>query len=101
MDTNEIKVPEESSLSSSKRQRKQNMQMLCFLTAVLCDLPGFSAHRILGSPCTQGQTMCSPRQEGENNSVSSVRTSARPNESVCSVILASLNVSGGLHVQSR
>src|SRR2546428_11135543 len=100
MDLNDIWLLDGNSLSPSKRWRKENMQIAGFLTAVLSSLPGFSAHSILGFPCTQEQTICNPRQEGEKNSVSSVRTSARPDGSVSSVILALLNESGGLHAQS-
>ena len=90
MDLNDIGLLDGNSLSPSKRWRKENMQIASFL-------PGFSAHNIPGFPCAQEQTICNPRQEGEKNSVSSVRTSARPNESVSRVILASLSVRGGLH----
>jgi hypothetical protein len=89
MDINGIKILEGNNLSPSKRQQKQNMQMLYFLTTALCFLCGCCENSILGFPCTQGHMICNPRQVGEKSTVFSGTTAAEPNES------------GGLHAKSR
>ena len=101
MDLNGIRLTEGISHSTIKRRRKQNMQMIFLLKEALRCIPGLSSHSTAGLLCTQEDSICGLKEEGEKNSVYSVRTSTRPNESVRIAILVPINVSGGLHAKSR
>ena len=101
MDLNGIRLTKGISLSTIKRRRKQNMQIIFLLKEALRCLPRLSSHSIPGCVRNLGDTIYGLKEEGEKNSVYSIRTSARPNESVRIVILVPINVSGGLHAKSR
>ncbi len=101
MDLNGIRILEGNSLSSIKRQRKQNMQMFFSLTAALHFLPGLSFRSPPGFLYTQGQTTRNPRQVREKHTIGCVRSLAGPNGSVRGIILAPLKESGGHHAASR
>jgi len=60
MELNGIRIREVYSLSFTKRPRKQNMQMFCFLAATLLYLTGLTFRSIPGFLHTQGQTTNNP-----------------------------------------
>ena len=101
MNLNGIRILEGTSLSPTKRQRKQNMQMFFSLTAALHFQLVLSFRSLPGFLYTQGQTARNPRQERGKHTVGSVRTPAGPNRSERGIILAPLNENGGLHATSR
>lgn len=101
MNLNGIRILEGTSLSPTKRQRKQNMQMFFSLTAALHFLPGLSFRSLPGFLYTQGQITCNPGQAREKHTASSIKSPGGPNGSVDGIILAPLKESGGHHAASR